>query len=499
MVVSVPLTRPGLLSLPASMPFIRAAVLAFGALLLALPRPAAAHAFGARYDLPIPLSLWLVGAGAAVLLSFVVTAVVLRNVEAAQARYTLDLEDSWLGRLVGLKPLHSLLRLVSVGIFLLIILTGYLGVAHSLKNFAPTMVWVIFWVGMAFVSALVGNLWDLVNPWKILFSWTQRLTGFRTLARPYPERLGVWPAILLFLSISWIELVYETPGKPSFIATMVLVYSAITWGGIVVFGAETWLRRGEVFTVFFSLLARFAPFAAEDGRLKVRPFGIGLLTDKPVSSSMMVFVVLTLSTVTFDGLTETETWANLLVWIGEAPALRDLLLALRSVAVNLIAVIVSASIVLLPLIFLATYWIFTVFMAKAAGGHLPVGEVARFFVLTLVPIAIAYHVAHYLSFLMLAGQLIYPLASDPFGYGWDLFGTAGYQMDISVVSAKMIWHIAVISIVIGHVIAVYLAHVMALRAFQDHRAALLSQIPMVILMVGYTMVSLWILSQPIVE
>ncbi|MEM7222252.1 MAG: hypothetical protein AAF495_04695 [Pseudomonadota bacterium] len=470
-----------------------------GLLVLALPSPVAAHAFGARYDLPIPLSLYLIGAGAAVLLSFVVTAVFLRSVEAAQAKYTADLKNTPLGWLVGFRPLHTLLRVVSVGIFCLIIATGYFGVEHSLKNLAPTMVWVIFWVGMAFVSALIGNLWGLVNPWKILFAWAERLTGGLTLNKPYPERLGVWPAIILFLTISWIELVYETPGKPSFIASIILVYSAITWGAMVVFGAETWLKRGEVFTVFFTLFARFALFAVEDGRLKIRPFGIGLLDDKPVTRSMMAFVILALSTVTFDGISETETWANFLTWIGESPALRDTLLALRSVAVNLIALIISASIVLLPLSFLAIYLIFSLFMAKAAGGRLPAGEVARFFVLTLVPIAIAYHVAHYLSFLMLAGQLIVPLSSDPFGYGWDLFGGAAYRMDISVVSAKMVWYVAVAAIVVGHVIAVYLAHVMALRAFKDHRAALLSQIPMVILMVGYTMISLWILSQPIVE
>ena len=470
-----------------------------GVLLLALPSTAAAHAFGARYDLPLPLTFWLIGAGAAVLLSFVVTAVFLRSVEAAQAKYVLDLQDSLLGRVGSFRPLHVLLRLISVAVFLLVIAAGYLGVEHSLKNFAPTMVWVIFWVGMAFVSALVGNLWDLVNPWKILFAWAARLTGGLSLERPYPERLGVWPAVVLFLSVSWIELVYEAPGRPSFIATIILVYSAITWGAMAIFGAETWLKRGEVFTVFFSLLARFAPFAVEDGRLKLRPFGLGLLLDKPVSGAMVVFVILALSTVTFDGITETPAWVGFLTWIGQEPALRDLLLALRSVAVNLIAIIVSAAIVLLPALFLLTYLLFSVFMARAAGGRVPAWQVARSFVTTLVPIAIAYHVAHYLSFLMLAGQLIWPLASDPFGYGWDLFGTAGTMIDISVVSAKMVWYIAVIAIVIGHVIAVYLAHVMALRVFQDHRAALLSQIPMVILMVGYTIVSLWILSQPIVE
>ena len=123
---------------------------------------------------------------------------------------------------------------------------------------------------------------------------------------------------------------------------------------------------------------------------------------------------------------------------------------------------------------------------------------ACLFVLTLVPIAIAYHLAHYLSFLLMACQYLIPLASDPFGFGWDLFGTTLYVVRISVVDAQFIWYASVAAIVAGHVAAVYLAHVMAMRVYTDKRAALRSQYPMLLLMIGYTMVSLWIIAQPIV-
>ncbi len=119
--------------------------------------------------------------------------------------------------------------------------------------------------------------------------------------------------------------------------------------------------------------------------------------------------------------------------------------------------------------------------------------------LSLVPIALAYHLAHYLSCLVLVGQYIIPLSSDPFGMGWDLFGTSLYMADIGIVNARMVWFTSVIAIVTGRIIAVWLAHVMALRTFKNNRAALLSQIPMLLLMVGYTMLSLWILAQPVVE
>jgi hypothetical protein len=101
--------------------------------------------------------------------------------------------------------------------------------------------------------------------------------------------------------------------------------------------------------------------------------------------------------------------------------------------------------------------------------------------------------------LLIAGQLIIPLSSDPFGIGWNLFHTTHYRIDIGIVGAKFVWYTAVTTIVIGHILAVYLAHTMALRVIGDHRRALKSQVPMLFLMVSYTMISLWILAQPIVE
>ena len=123
----------------------------------------------------------------------------------------------------------------------------------------------------------------------------------------------------------------------------------------------------------------------------------------------------------------------------------------------------------------------------------------RSFALTLVPIAIGYHVAHYLVFLLIQGQYIVPLVSDPFGYGWNLFGTAGYRVDIAIVGARFAWYAAVAAIVTGHVTAVYLAHAKAMRVISGAWAALRSQIPLTALMVVYTFIGLSITAEPIVE
>ena len=203
-----------------------------------------------------------------------------------------------------------------------------------------------------------------------------------------------------------------------------------------------------------------------------------------------MFVLLLLSTVTFDGFTATPAWARL-----EGA----LYAALTPLGESRLTVIDTRGLLLFPLLFLLVYLAFARWMARMGDDQLPAATVARLFVLSLVPIAIAYHLAHYFTYLLIQGQLLIRLASDPLGYGWNLFGTARYRPDIGVVGARAVWYTAVVAIVIGHVLAVYVAHVVALREFRDRRAALRSQLPMLVLMVGYTVVSLWIIAQPIVE
>ena len=205
---------------------------------------------------------------------------------------------------------------------------------------------------------------------------------------------------------------------------------------------------------------------------------------------MVVFVLLLLSTVTFDGFTATPAWASL-----EGA----LYAALAPLGEARLTVIGTLGLLAFPLLFVLVYLGFARWMAWMGDDQLTTGTVARLFVLSLVPIAIAYHLAHYFTYLLIQGQLLIRLASDPFGFGWDLFGTARYRPDIGIVGARAVWYTAVVAIVLGHVIAVYVAHVVALREFRDRRAALRSQLPMLVLMVGYTVVSLWIIAQPIVE
>ena len=458
--------------------------------------PAHAHGFGQRYDLPLPLSFYLFGTAAAVVLSFVVVGLFARHAPGARGYPRLDILVHPLGRAVA-DLLTLALELIAVGLFVVTLVAGFFGSQNPYQNIAPTLVWIIFWVGLAVLSAFVGNLWALINPWRTLFDWADRLHGAITgrslaLRLPYPEAFDAWPAVALLLAVSWTELVFPSPALPLNIALLTLLYSALTWTGMAMFGSETWVRHGEVFSVFFGVFARFAPTEPGDsggGRgLALRPFGAGLLANEPTSASMVAFVLLVLSSVLYDGLLTTPEWAGLeRGLIGLLPAGE-----LGSILVKTIGLVAFWA------LFLGAYLAVSVAMSRVAPER-SARHMAQSFAFTLVPIAIAYHLAHYLVYVLTQGQYIVPLASDPFGYGWNLLGTAGYRVDIAVVGARFAWYAAVTSIVLGHIAAVYLADVRAHQLLRARRAALRSQVPLTALMVVYTFVSLSILAEPIVE
>jgi hypothetical protein len=494
------------------------ATLALASLALA-SRPAFAHGFGQSYDLPLPLWLYLYGAAAAVLVSFVPISLFAgwsRSVDD-DAYPRLDLLRIGLLRVVLTSQGFLLgLRLLSVALFLLVILSGLLGEQAESYNFAPTFVWIVWWVGLSFFTAFVGNLWPLVNPWKILFGWadalSRRLLGVGLeLREPYPEGWGVWPAVAHYAAFIWVELVFYGSSVPLSIALLTLSYSVVTWIGMAVFGEEVWLRRGEAFSVFFGILGRFAPtevrvnareacrecaacgggkegcvncyecFARarpEDRELDLRPPAVGLAHTEPPPRGGMIFVVLMLAGVAYDGLLATPLWLEI---------------------VRLTSLTQTLGLFTMSLAFLAVYLLFVKLSQLSGGGGVRLGLLAVGYVYSLVPIAIAYQVAHYYTYLLIQGQGIIGHLSDPFGWGWNVFGTAGYEIEPGIVDAAFVWYSQVALIVAGHVVAVYLAHLISLRFFGSPGKAIRSQFPMLALMILYTISSLWILSQPIVE
>lgn len=524
--------------------FARPARCLAAAALAGFPPAGAAHGFGLRFDLALPLWLWMAGAGATVVLSFVMVADVLRPADPMAAYPRFDLRRVRAVRALARRPTLEACRGFGVAVFLLTVVAGLAGTGDPTRNLAPTMVWVVWWVGFAFASALAGDVWALFNPLRTVFAWSEqvyaRLCPGRRLSRGcrYPHRLGVWPACVLFLGFAWCELIWHRSDDPAALAALACAYAAIAWAGMFVFGREVWLQCGECFSVAFALFARFSPVAlrvtdagarrtcpgpaceghrddcvgryacigaAPPGgwRLDLRPPGVGLLDATPVHASLTVFIVIVLSTVTFDGVIETAAWLDVVNGAMSTPGIATLLFDLRDHGVNPIQVLMTVALAAISCFFLAVYVVFCVLMGWAAGrresGRDAPWPLATRFIVTLVPIAIAYHLAHYLSLLLTAGQYVIPLASDPFGRGWDLLGSAGYRVDLGIVGPKFVWYASVGAILVGHVASVFLAHVLALRHFEETGVALRSQVPIVALMVGYTMVSMWILAQPIMS
>lgn len=467
-----------------------------------------AHGFGQRFDLPLPLWLWLTGAGATLVLTFVALALFARQRDfgASFLRSTDLLRFAPLRR--AAHPLAVVLRTASCAVFVLTLATGFFGNTDAYANLIVTMVWVLWWVGMAFCCALVGDLWDVVNPLPVLYRAVARpvarATGGReSLGLAWPAWLGAWPAVVLFFAFAWAELVWQDKDVPSALAGGLLAYAALGWCGMLLFGVEAWRTRADAFAMAFRVLGRFAPLElrgstpAEPARLRLRPFAAGLLTDGPVPNAVAAFVLLMLATVTFDGFHETP----LMDRIGTAaqtsrPVAEALFTLSCATGMDETQWLNTVVLLLFPLAFVLIFRAVGAWMLRLAGSSVRADLNAM--VWSLVPIAVAYHLAHYASLLLTTGQFIVPLASDPFGWGWNLFGTRGRAVDLGIVSPAVYWYTAVTLIVVGHVLAVVVAHVEATRRFASHRAALLSQLPMLVLMVAYTSLSLWIMAQPIV-
>jgi hypothetical protein len=483
-------------------------------LVLVLPAQAYAHAFGARYDLPLPLWLYLSAAGAAVVASFLIMAwlpMPTRHEPGGDA--PTDKDGQQTGPLAGVqhrrsKPSHIgllSLRAACVALLLLVITAAFVGDDSATGNFATVFVWIIWWVGLVFFQALVVDLWTVLNPWcsltRVVQCALRRVgVGSGNAAGPpfrYPQALGYWPAAALFLVFAWLELVSDLGEQPRVLGTLIVLYSITTVLAACLFGTAIWFSRADPFALVFGIFGRFAPLDLH-GQSCLRIPGQGLLVSQAVPMSMVVVVMMLLATVSFDGFVETPPWAALLDWVTQSEWLRSSLLSLQGAGVDLLKLVKTLALLATVILFTAVYLAFAWLIDRCSGTPQGLRVSAGSYVLSLVPIAIGYHLAHYLSYLLIAGQLIIPLASDPFALGWDLFGTRAYSLDIAIVDARFVWYTAVGTIIGGHVIAVCLAHSMALRIYADRSRAIRSQLPMLVLMVAYTMTSLWILSQPIV-
>jgi hypothetical protein len=459
--------------------------------------PALAHGTAERYDLPLPLGYYVGGAALVVALSFVVSAIFI-YVDPRQAGAQEANGKGW--RLPS--PVAGIFRGLGVAVLLLVIVAGLFGDQHPAKNIAPSLVWVAWWVGLSLLVALMGDMWVLLNPWRTLGALWLADTASPP-ARPrrsYPAWLSQWPAVVALLVFVWIELVSPVGSSPRALALLAVAYTGLTLLGMRLFGASLWLERGEVFTIAFRLLGRFAPLAISEpapapaatgdgggGRratISLRPPGQALLEPDACSNAMVALLLLLLSAVLFDGLLGTAFWRAI---ERRLPLDRDGLVA------------ATLGLVATWLAFLGVYVGACRIMRALPGRAAATAELSRRYALTLVPIAIGYNIAHNFAYLLVQGQSLLALASDPFGWGWNVFGTAGIEPDIGIVGARTTWLVALLAIVGGHVASVVLAHMVGVSREGSRYRALIRLLPLTIVMILYTAVSLSIIADPLVR
>lgn len=429
---------------------------------LAVPTAALAHSLSPTYTSRLPLAVYLAGAAATVALSFVF--VLFRDVRADRP------DTTGAGHL---PPAAIRLGLGAVGLvaWLWIIAQGIVGGSSS-AEISTLFLWAFGWVGIAALSALVGPIWHFLDPFSTIHDMGARVLH-RLGIQPwdvadYPAALGRWPAAIGFAVVVWLELVLRAGPQVLFI--FLAGYTALTVAMMAQFGRDTWRSQAEVFTVWFRILGRLAPFrlVGEDGRVERRSFAGGLL-EPGWSRADVVIVAMGVGSILYDGLSQTQFWYDTFGFPGVGG---DTLLF-----VGFLGIIVGAAL----------------FVSRTVG----VGATAA----GLLPIAVGYLVAHYLTYLLIDGQRLAIAISDPFQRGWDLFGTAFFEPSGAWLPAGLIWTVQLAAVVGGHMLGAWGGHVVAALDAPRHLSPArlrTRQVPLAIVMVALTTLTLWSLGQDLV-
>ncbi len=440
-----------------------------------------AHGVGVRADLPIPLWLFVDAAAIALVVSFLLLGMLWRRPLLATAAR---------GRSVGLPAFLDVgtsvvLRVIGVAAFGLVTAAGLFGSTSSASNPAPRWFYVVFWVGLPLASGLVGDVWKVLSPFDSLAALGQRVRGLPFSGTPDPPPVGddpadaelvftYWPALIGLSGFLWLELAYHEPDSPRVVGAAMAIY-AIGIAAATARWGRAWLRTGEGFTVLFSLIAAMAPIETRDGRLRVRvPFsGLATLERR---RGLVAVVMVVLGGTAFDGFSRTSYWKDV---IGDVEGWA--LTALNTVG-------------LVWLVFVVTLlWTVASRISARLVGRDPSSrfEVERY-ATALIPIVLAYAVAHYFSLFYFEAQTAIAQISDPFARGADIFGTVDWQPDYTALSPDLISYVQVFAIVIGHVAGVMVAHDQA-EGELSHRLAIKSQYSYLAVMVIYTVAGLLLL------
>ncbi len=447
-----------------------------------------AHAFGQRFDSPVPLALFVLGGAVVVLASF---ALVYRRAVTDGPQEA--------GEDVVVPPRAGRVASgASVAVLGLLVLAGMLGSQEVPENILPTAFWLVAWVAVPLSVGVLGDWTGPANPFAAITraagtTGVRRLVLGHTEPLPWSPRRAWWIAVVVYALVVIGELIVNGVATlPRVTAAGLVVYALFCAVGGVLVGADAWNSRAEMFTVVLATWGRLGwwRFRAP-GR---RGFGGGLEVPFEASPGRVVGVLLLLVSVSFDGLLSTPQWGRLAGGLptGWGPG---------SHGYELFATLVFAA---LTIGTLTVFGAFAVGAGRAAGRRVDGVRALTGLLPSLLPIAFGYLLAHYLQYVVINGQLLLPLLGNPVGAeSWPLHLPYPFNDDYEVATGAMptsvVWYVQIVVIVAAHVVAVVLAHRHLAGRSVPEREARRSEMPWLVAMVGYTMLSLWLLAQPLME
>ena len=448
-------------------------------LALACPTGALAHASEQSFVLLLPTEAYIAGGLATVIL----TAILLTLLPTAPAQRLF--QPVTLGKSPRL-PNKTVTSLLSLTLLAGLVWLGLTGSHDPTRNPLVVFVWTVFWIGIVLAQGLIGNLWAWINPWTGAL-YLVRKAGLRPIAR-LSSTVGQWPALVSLLGFARLLLIHPKANDPDTLAQWVIIYWTVHFCGGLFLGRR-WLQRAEAFTVILTAYARLAPVGRQHGKLKIGLPGWRWLAQPIPPLSVAVILVALLSLGSFEGLYETFFWFTLL-------GLNPLEFAGRSSVIWQNTIGLAAALPTLILIYTACLWA----GVRLSRTQTPLSMTFRAFAPALLPIAFGYHFAHYLPGLLVDGQSIPIVMTDPLGNGADLlhYGhppvTTGFFNRLDTV--RLIWLAQAGAVVTGHVIGILMSHSIALRLFDGQKNNAKSQLPLSGFMILYTLFGLWLLASP---
>ena len=471
-----------------------------------VPTAAYAHSFATPYVLPVPFWMYVYGCVATLVVSFAVFTYFLSAPIPAPTVHTLELGATSVARTAARWALR-LLRAGAVASLVLVIVAGLVGTGNPGRNINMILFWIVFLLGFTYVTLIVGDLYALINPWKVIIQWLERLGADLSTPRlTYPQRIGYWPALWFYMILIWIEL-FVLPSP--FVLSLVLVtYGLITIAGVVLLGKDMWFERCDCFSVFFRLVATLAPVEYQHSsndqtpRIRIRPPCVGVMNERPEHISLVLFVLFMLSSTTYDAIYRTMLWVGL-YWRPLLALLQPLwgtdLAKAQSMLADGYIVYQRGGLLLSPALYFALYLLALWVARMASTSRVKLQTLAMDFAYSLIPIAFAYNFTHYYPMLVAECRDVMRFVNDPLGLGWTVLNRVSLDVETPPLEMAVVWHIQVAVILIGHVVSVYVAHRIAIRTFPTRRQVTISQLPLLLLMVAYTATGLWILSLPLVQ